>query len=70
LLAAAGALAAMTGVTTGMAPAGATTMAAGVVASGVTVPDGVAGAAPEAGAGPEGSRFIGFGLIRAIIGLP
>ena len=41
----------------------------GVVEMGVTVPVGVEGAAPET-AGPEGSRFIGLGLMRAKIGLP
>ena len=44
------------------------TIMPGVVAMGVTVPVGVVGA-PET-AGPEGSRFIGLGLIRAKIGLP
>ena len=44
------------------------TIMPGVVAMGVTVPGGVEGA-PETG-GPEGSRFIGLGLMRAKIGLP
>ena len=45
------------------------TIMPGVVAMGVTVPVGVEDPAPET-AGPEGSRFIGLGLMRAKIGLP
>lgn len=53
--------------TRGIAPGDRTMVVPGV---GVTVPVGVVGPAPEAPPGPEGSRFIGFGLMRAIIGLP